>query len=124
VHAGATRTCEELGALVVGRPRARIAVTIFAVATTILLGPVIVRKTRSKVLASSNSAVRSVVVVDAVRACPTIPAHKRDTTSIVPELTRTASSSLAVGAGHAVKRAFSMYEDSCRYTHILSPEAA
>ena len=63
------------------------------------------------------------VVVDAVRACPTIPAYKRDTASIVPELTRTAGSSLAVGTGYAVKRAFNVYEDSLYVGGALGEEA-
>jgi hypothetical protein len=64
-----------------------------------------------------------VVIVYAVRACPTIPAYKRDTASIGPELTRTASSSLAVGAGYAVKRAFNVYEDSLYVGGALGEEA-
>lgn len=101
----------------------RIAVTICAVATSILLSPVIVRRARSRVLASSNSAARGVVVVEIVRACPAIPAYKRDTASLVHEFNHTASSSLAVGAGYAVKRAFNVYEDSLYVVGALGEEA-
>jgi hypothetical protein len=102
VHARATSTCNKLRALTIRRPRARVAVTILTVATTILLSLVIVRRARSRVLASSNSVARGIVVVDAVRACPTILIYKRDTASIVPKLTPTVSGSLAVSAGDAI----------------------
>jgi hypothetical protein len=97
---------EELGG-VVRRPGALIAVTILATrTTTILLVPVVVRKTATaSILAQANSAACSVVIMDAVRTGVAVPAYNRDTASVVTELARTLCSSLATVACCSVKRA-------------------